>query len=416
MLKTIVINAGWLGLIQVLNYCLPVLTLPVVARAFGPSVFGTLAAINAYAAYVGLIVNYGFNYTGPRNIATARLSAMELSQTVYATISAQALLGAASSLVFFVILAFLPLTPEYKLISAVILIQVLANSINPQWVFLGLERMGAFALVQLIFRVVAAGIIVYSIRSPRDVPLFVTIHATSALLATVVSFFVLRSYGFRWRTPSFKLVVSTLQEAFRLFISTIAISFYTTTNVLIVTLVLGPSGAGPFALADRIRQATGGLLGPITSAVYPFVCRIAHRDETLEEKSTKQLFFRLIVIISALLSAALFGFVEPIVKLVGGDAFSAAVPVLRFMALLPLIIALSNIFGVQTMFPLRMDRHVAYVVTSAAFLGPLGLLAFTHFWGLAGAGLAVLLVECFVTLSLGVILHSRKNVLSLFFA
>src|ERR1700735_1275696 len=113
MLRSIIVNAGWLGLVQFLNYCLPVFTLPVVARAFGPSLFGTLAAINAYAAYVGLIVNYGFHYTGPRNVVRLRLDAKELSRSVSATISAQAVLGAMASLGFFVILAFLPLATEY---------------------------------------------------------------------------------------------------------------------------------------------------------------------------------------------------------------------------------------------------------------------------------------------------------------
>jgi PST family polysaccharide transporter len=416
MLKTIIANAGWLGLVQLLNYSLPIFTLPVVTRAFGPSIFGTLAAINAYAAYVGLFVNYGFNLTGPRNVATSRLNAKELSKTVYATISAQAALGVVSALVFFVILAFLPIAPEYKLISGIVLLQVLATSMCPQWAFLGLERIRAFAFVQLIFRVIAAGVIIYSIRTPDDLPLYVTTNAGSSLLATAGSFVVLRSYGIRWQTPSFRLILSTLREAFGLFLSTISISLYTTTNVLIVTLVLGTSGAGPFALADRVRLATGGLLGPVTSAVYPFVCRIAHRDETAEERSTRQLFFCVIVIASALMSVALFVLAEPIVRLVGGDAFLAAVPVLRYMAFLPTIVALSNIFGVQTMIPMRMDRHVSYVVTSAAFIGSLSLLVFTHLWGLAGAGLAVLLVECFVTFLLGMILQSKMRVMSLFFA
>lgn len=416
MLKTIVTNAGWLGLVQLLNYFLPVLTLPVVARAFGPSVFGTLAAISAYAAYVGLVVNYGFNFTGPRNVATSRLNAMELSKIVCATISTQGLLGAASSLVFFAVLVFLPLTPEYKLISAVVLTQVLANSICPQWVFLGLERIRSFALVQFIFRCVAAAIIVYSIRNSQDLLLFVTINASSALLITIASFLVLRSYGVRWQAPRFEILRSMLRDLFMLFISSVSVNLYTTTNVLIVTLVLGPSGAGPFALADRLSQAAGNLLGPITNAIYPFVCRMAHREETLEEKSTRQLFFRLIVMGAAVLSVTLFGLAEPIVKLAAGNAFVAAVPVLRFMAFLPLVIALSNIFAVQTMIPLRMDRQVTYVVTSGAILGSLGLLILTGLCGLVGAGLAVLIVECFVTFSLGLILHRRKSVTSLFFA
>jgi hypothetical protein len=50
-LKTIVQNASWVGFIQILDYLVPSLTLPIVTRAFGPAaVYGILAAFNAYAA------------------------------------------------------------------------------------------------------------------------------------------------------------------------------------------------------------------------------------------------------------------------------------------------------------------------------------------------------------------------------
>jgi PST family polysaccharide transporter len=415
MLKSIIVNAGWLGLAQLLNYCLPVLTLPVVAHAFGPSVFGKLAAINAYAAYVALLVNYGFNYTGPRNVATLRSDAKELSRSISATISAQALLAAVACLVFLLILIFLPLAIEYKYISLVILAQVLATSFSPQWIFIGLERMRAFTLAQFLCRLVGAGCVVYWIRSPKDLLLFVAINAGVALLISAASFGILRSYEVKWQAPTFRNVASALRDGFVLFVSSIAINLYTTTNVLLVALVLGPAGAGPFALADRLSQAAGAILSPITSAIYPLVCRIADREDTVEEKSTKQLFFRLIVVASVFLSAALFSLAEPLIRLVGGSAFEAATPILRFMAFLPLVLALSNIFAVQTMMPLQMDRQVAGVVATAAILGSLGMWILTSLWGLFGAGLSVLVVESCVTVSFGIMLNRRRRLTSLFF-
>jgi len=416
MLNTVIANAGWLGLIQLLNYILPVLTLPVVTRSFGPSIFGTLAAINAYATYVGIIVNYGFGFAGPRSVATSRANPKELSKAISAIIGSQAILAIAASSIYFAILIFLPLSYEYKLASIALLVQVLANSLSPQWIFVGLESVGAFAISQFAFRVAATGIIVYSIRGPQDILLYVAVNATSSLLITVVSFAILRRLGVDWRTPTVRNLVSALREAFGLFLSSIAINLYTTTSVLIVALILGPAAAGPFALADRLRQATSGVLGPITTAVYPVICRATHRTKTDEERSTIQLFFRLIVAVSAVLSIGLLCFAAPVVKLVGGDSFAPAINVLRLMAFLPVVISLSNILGVQTMIPMRMDRYVAYVVTLAAGFGSITLTVFTSFWGLTGAAVAILLVECFVTLLFGILVHRRRNIMSLFFA
>ena len=67
------------------------------------------------------------------------------------------------------------------------------------------------------------------------------------------------------------------------------------------------------------------------------------------------------------------------------------------------------------MIPLRMDRQLTFVVTAAACLGVASMFLLTSLFGLEGAGLTVLLVECFVTATMAVILQRRISVMSLFY-
>jgi PST family polysaccharide transporter len=414
MLKVIVGNAGWLGLTQILNYGVPLVTLPLVTRAFGPGVFGIIATITAYAAYVGLLINYGFNYTGPRKVSLLRGDLQELSGFVSAVMVGQLVLAAVASATFMIALLLVRVDPVYKTFCIIILASTIAGAFTPQWIFIGLERMRDFSLMQLGFRVLAAGAIVTTIRSADDIILYAVINGLSAACVAVGSFAILARDGLRWRPPSTRAWIDVLREATGLFASTISINLYTTANVLIVGFVLGPAAAGPFALADRLRQAVGNILGPITSAIYPFACRIAGQDTSAEESKTKRLFFCIITGSSGLLSISLFIFSPLIVHFVGGEAFQQAVPVLRLMSPLPLVLTLSNIFGVQTMIPLRMDGHVAAVVSSAAVLGVGTMFVLTRLFGLEGAGLSVLLVELFVTGAMASILQRRMNVMKLF--
>jgi polysaccharide transporter, PST family len=416
MLRTVIGNAGWLGLVQLVNYGLPVITLAIVAPAFGSSVFGNYAAISAYAAYAGLLVNYSFNLTGPRRIATIHDDIAAISDCVCAIIASQLLLAIAASCFFLMILAVLPLDATNKLVASIILVQSVAISLTPQWVFLGLEQMRPFSLLQLGLRLAATLAIFFAIRTPQDLPLLASISAGTAILIAILSFVLLRPYGIRWRTPTVAAVLVTLREAFGLFVSSLATNLYTTTNVIIVTSVLGPSAAGDFALADRLGRATSDTLRPITNAVYPFICRISSRVETADERSAKQFFFRVIIIASCGLSIMLFLFAGLIVQIVGGDGYREAVPVLRWMAFLPIIIALANIFGTQTMIPMRMDRQLTYVGCAAAILSLGGMFVLSQAWGLQGAGLGVPGVECFVTIALGLILARKVSVVSLFYS
>ncbi|SHN65424.1 oligosaccharide flippase family protein [Bradyrhizobium erythrophlei] len=416
MLKTVIGNAGWLGLVQLLNYGLPFLTLPVITRAFGSSIFGLFATMSAYAAYVGLITKFGFDLTGPRRLARIRDDASAISDCVSTVAVSQLVLAAAASSLFVLVLATVPVDATWKLVTSIMLIETIANSLCPQWVFLGLERLRDFAMLQFCVRLATALLIACLIRTPQDLTLLASIYAGAAIFAAFGSFVVLRLYGIRWRAPKAATIASTLGGAFGLFASSLAISLYTTTNVIIVTSVLGTSAGGTFALADRLRQATSGVMGPITSAVYPFICRISGRDETADERRAKQFFFRTIALVSAVLSTTLLLFSGSIVQVVGGDGYQDAVLLLRWMAFLPFIIALSNIFGIQTMIPMHLDRQLTCVVTAAAIIGVAGIFVFSRIWGLNGAGLAVLGVECLVTVALGSIVAQKVSLRSLFFS
>jgi PST family polysaccharide transporter len=413
-IRNMINRAGWLALIQLSTYLLPIVTLPVVTRALGPSLFGTLSAISATAAYVGLLVSYGFNYTGPRLIATLRDEPAKLVEALSAVICVQFSLGAiGASLYLFMIEIY---ATDYKLVSAIILLQACSISINLDWVFLVFDRMRDFAMLQVIVKAIAAGLILTLIRTPSDALLYVTINAGAAVVVAYGSFTILQRSGIRWHIPSYRIIGSTMRQSTAMFLSTLSVSLYTTTNVIITNLILGPTAAGLFALADRLRSAMTNILGPITTAVFPFVCRLSAQPITHEESQLKRLLFLLIMTIAIMLSVFLFVFAPLIVSIVAGPAFSESVPIVRIMAAVPVFVALSNILGVQTMVPLGMDRILTLIFAFTALVNFGGLLILSNAFGLHGAALAVLGSEIFVALLLIFVLAKKMRVISLFFA
>jgi O-antigen/teichoic acid export membrane protein len=334
---------------------------------------------------------------------------------VSAIIGAQCLLGSVGATMFLAVLSIIPYGAEYKFVAIIVLVQTFATSLTPQWIFLGLEQPRTFAIIQLVFRVLAAALIIVVVRTPADLVFFVSVNCITAVAILIFSLLGLARCNLQWQTPSIEDLVSNVRPASRLFLSAVSVSLYTTTNVLIVAFVLGPSAAGAFALADRVRLATTGIIDPVTQAVYPFVCRLAGQGATHEEIWVKRIFFRSIVVLAAVISLGLFAFAPLIIWLVGGSAFEAAVPVVRILAFLPVVIALSNTLGRQTLLPLHMDREFTWVFVSAALFGVAGLFLLTHELGLRGAALAMLAVEIYVSLVLAIIVQRRMSILSLFF-
>lgn len=414
-LRTIIKNASWLGLIQILNYLIPFLTLPVVTRAFGPTLYGILASFSAYAAYVTVIVQYGFDFTGVRAIAHTRSDKVTLSKTVSTIFCAQILLGAVSLAVFFAALPFIvPHGADYKFVGLIVLIQIFATAATPQWVFIGLEQMRNLAIVQSVFRTLAAAIVIYSIRAPGDLILYVNVNCMAAVAIFIASIFVLGRHHIRWQIPTLTDLFSVIRHGAYFFVSKASISLYTTTTTLLVAIVLGPAAAGTFALADRIRVVAASIIGPLNMAIYPFLFRVVGRQETDVEAWTQRVFFLGVLALSALISIGLFVFAPLIIRLLAGDAFSDAILLLRIIAFLPFIITLSTKFGYQTMIPLHMDRAFMWIVISAAFLGITGYVVLMKTFGLPGAAFAMLAIEIFVTIAFAFAVQRRVSILSFF--
>jgi O-antigen/teichoic acid export membrane protein len=109
----------------------------------------------------------------------------------------------------------------------------------------------------------------------------------------------------------------------------------------------------------------------------------------------KSLFW--IVLISAAASLAFLFGAGPICHIALGSKFDGSVVPLRWMGVLPVLLGLSNVFGVQTMLTFGMNREFNRIVTSSAVINLLLTFPFAYFWGAAGAAIAIVLTELFVT-------------------
>jgi PST family polysaccharide transporter len=418
-IATIARNSAWIGLVQILNLALPILTVPVVSRAFGPGTYGLITSLSAVAGYAGLIITFGFHLTGPRAIARTSPEPAHLSEVFSTIYLAQIMLAGLAVVAILALLPFFGFGARASFVGAVLIASVVFSSLTPIWMFIGLQSMGEIALSQFFIRIVGAALIFVFVRQEGDVLLYVTINASVALLGCVCSLIILRRRGIKLRRVAYADVLNTIRSAGRLFLSSVAMNLYTATNIVVVELLLGPVAAGYFGLADRVRGAAVGVFEPVSQALYPYLCgpngsgEGMHSDNVRAEN--RRTFFRAMIALSLLASVLLY-FASPLVAdFLGGERFAKSVPLLKILSVTPLVICLSSLLSFQTMLPANQERELARIVVTAGLCGvPLIVLAI-KVAGLEGAAWSYVILEAGILVAMAVTVSRRQSIKALLF-
>jgi PST family polysaccharide transporter len=167
-----------------------------------------------------------------------------------------------------------------------------------------------------------------------------------------------------------------------------------------------PVAVGLFASADKVRQAAVQVMWPINQSLFP------HQSQVIQEDPARAL--RMVRRSLWLLGGAgvIFGVVivlgaPLIVRILFGQAFTQAVPVLRCFGLLIPLHALSVVISFQWMLPLGFDRQFNFVVfTSGIITIGLGILL-TPRWGALGMAIAVNAAQAYSLVAIHFVLSRR---------
>jgi polysaccharide transporter, PST family len=395
--KRLASNIFSLGALQGVNYILPLLTVPYLVRVLGPEYFGLLAFATATIAYFMLITDYGFNLSATRQISIHRDDKTKVNEIF----SSVMMIKTALMLVSIVLMSLLVFSFEmfsqhwqvYFISFGIVIGQVLF----PVWLFQGMERMKYITYLNIGAKTFFTICVFIFVQEQADYLMVPLLTALGFIITGVWSLYLVKkefAVSFSWQPM--QTVKFQLAEGWHVFFSNMAISLYTISTTFILGLFTNNTVVGYFAAADKIVQATKGLYVPVSQAIYPLIGKKIHEDKQVGlafiKKSTWIVGIGMFVI-----SWTLFLLAEPIVHLLLGSQYQQSVLLLQIMAFLPFIIALSNIYGIQTMLNLGYKHAFSRILVMAAIIG-LGLsFLLVPIYEDLGAAITLLIVEVFVT-------------------
>jgi len=390
-----------LGVLQVSNYILPLLTVPYLVRVLCPEYFRLLAFATATISYFMLVTDYGFNLSATRQISIHRDDITKVNQIFSAVMIIKLFLMTISFfLMVLVVFSFERFSQHWEVYFVTFGI-VIGQVFFPVWLFQGMERMEYITYLNLGAKTFFTVCIFIFVKDPQNyllVPLFTSL---GFIVTGIFSAYLVRKeFNITYSRPPLSSIRFQLLDGWHVFYSSFAISMYTTSTTIILGLATNNTIVGYFSAANKIIYAVSGLYRPISQAIFPLISKKLDEDKSVGlafiNKTAWAVGSGMFVV-----SASLFLFSEPIVILLLGSQFQKSVVLLQIMAFLPFLIALSNIFGIQMMLNLGFKKEFSYFTTVAAFVG-IGLALFlTPRYSAEGVSMTMLFVEILVTVTLG---------------
>lgn len=393
---------------QFANYLLPLLILPYVARVLGPAKWGELAVTQSFCQYLWLVMEYGFGLSATRDVAQNRGDRGALARLLADVVGGKVLLAVAGATV--------TASVGYGLLDRVFsdkrmlwagYFWAVSLALSPAWYYQGRERLALVAFMELVAKTAAVASIFFLVDGPADGWLVLGVQgAASVLVGGWALGSAFREVGVSF--PSWSSVVCVLRRSSPIFLSRAATTLYTAGNPFILGIFAPSEQVAYFAGAERVVKALVTFVTePFSRTFMPRLASAAVHTWAHTVEVARRVTL-LMGVLGVLLAVALGLGAPAVVGVLLGPEFGGAVPVIRVLAPLVFLIAISNALGVQWMLALRMDRAFTKIVLGAGVVNIASALALAPALGPIGMGVAVLLAETFVSGVMVVYLSARK--------
>lgn len=391
-----------------MSYLIPLITLPYLVRVLDPVGYGSLGFSLAIVQYCCMLTDYGFNLSATQQIAVHRDEKHKVSKLFWSVLCCKVGMAMLSVLAVSIAVYFVPKLNDLSLIIYSGLLMVLGNVLFPTWLFQGKEKMGWIAISNITARLLAIPLIFIFVNKPEHAYIAALISSLTIILASCIGlYFVWRQKWVVWYQPTLADLSEVLRDGWHVFISSAAISLYTTSTTVILGFISGPMAVGYFVAADKLRQAVLGLITPFFQALYPRVNAIMAKSR-LEGFLLIRKILKWQSIFTFALSLVMFITAPLMISLAYGEQYDAAVPVLLLMAWLPFVIGLSNVFGMQTLLVLGYKETFSKILMMAGLIHVVLNLPLTYYNAEVGAAISVLLTEIIVTTMMLVVIAKKE--------
>lgn len=407
------INFFYISLSQIVNYVFPLLTFPYLVRVLGLDGFGLYSFAAAFVMYFTLIVEYGFNIIGVKNIVENGNSP-EIRSAVYSSIFFSRLLLFLIGLVVFSTIVFsVPKFRQDYLLYLSSYSIIISSIVIPFWFYQAVEQMKYISIINTISKIISTALVFVLIKSKSDVALVPMLYTVASLVVGIISYKIIaKNFNVELNLSycTSANILSYLKNGWHYFVSNLSISLYTSTLPFFLGVFGTTQQVAYFTIPNKIISIVRMAFEPVTQTFFPHFSNLSVTKEWNKINSLRQK-----LLIGGLLSLSMvcliiFAFAPELLSKLFKVNSPESIFNLRIQIFIPVILWFHVIFGFFFIIVHNLKKLYSNIILWSSIISiPVTLLLIYYFKDI-GASWALLLVEFFIGLAYIYYYFKNKNI------
>lgn len=392
----------------------PVITFPYASRILLPEGIGVVNFQLSIINYIILFTNLGIPLYAVKEVAKYRDDIVLRNKITTEITILSLFLSLLGYVAVFLIGIFVPQINANISLFYILSLTILFTSLGVNWFYQAIEEFKFITIRAVIIRTFAAASLFLFVNDKSDLLIYGAVTVGSTVGNNLINFIYLRKFITIPTFNGLKLdVFKHLKPALHIFVLNLIISIYVQLNTIMLGFMDGDYAVGIYTAGNKIPHIILSLVTSMGAVLLPRCSNLVATGKVEEFKTVCNKSIRLVLTLSLPLTAGLILLAGPIITIFCGESFLDAIPVVYWTAPIILFIGLTNVLGIQVLYPLGKENIVIYSTLGGAIVNLILNLILIPRFSAIGAGISTFAAEVAV-LVIQIIAGKKYSPVSIF--
>lgn len=373
-------------------FIFPMITFPYVSRILGAQGNGKITFATSVISYFSMFAQLGIPTYGIRACAMCRNDKIKLNRTVQELLIINCVTVVLSYILLIVCLAFVPKFQENRNLIIITSVTIILNAIGMDWLFQALEQYSYITIRNLLFKVISIVLMFAFVHKTQDYIVYGAINVIGTCGSNVFNLIysskflehkLIGNYNFK---QHFKPILN-------FFMMSVSVSVYTNMDSVMLGFMTSDVEVGYYAAATKMKTIVVSAVTALGAVLLPRISNIISEGSKEQFYGILRKSVNFVIIASGSICAFFIIMSRDVIGFLAGEGYFSAIVPMQIISLTIILIALSNITGMQILVPTGRETLTTLSTVYGAIANLIvNALAIPRF-GSSGAAIGTVIAE-----------------------